>query len=98
VVQISHKWVVVQHTGPSAFLPNGEGMFRFSTVEEAAEALATINADYERHGRTAREIAEAYSDSEQVLGRILKQWEMPIPPPCRTQFSALIRPIPADHR
>jgi hypothetical protein len=65
------KPVVIQNTGPSSFLPNGEGMFRFSTLQDAAEALATINADYERHCRAAREIAEAYFDARQVLNRIL---------------------------
>src|SRR5574341_621473 len=66
----SGRPVVVQDTGPSSFLPNGDGMFRFSTLEEAADALATINADYERHCRAAREIAEAYFDAKQVLERI----------------------------
>jgi hypothetical protein len=67
----SGKPVVVQNTGPSSFLPNGEGMFRFSTLSEAADALATINSDYERHCRAAREIAEIYFDAKQVSGRIL---------------------------
>jgi hypothetical protein len=67
----SGKPVVVQDTGPSSFLPNGEGMFRFSTVEEAAQALATIEADYERHCRAARGIAETLFDSEIVLGEML---------------------------
>jgi hypothetical protein len=56
----SGKPVVVQHTGPSSYLPNGEGMFRFSTLSEAVDALATINANYEKHCRAAREIAETY--------------------------------------
>ena len=67
----SGKPVVVQNTGPSSFLPNGAGMFRFSTPDEAADALATINAAYERHCRVAREIAEAYFDAKQSLERIL---------------------------
>jgi hypothetical protein len=67
----SGKPVVVQNTGPSSFLPNGEGMFRFSTLGEAADALATINADYERHCRAARQIAEAYFDARPVVERIL---------------------------
>ena len=41
----SGKPVVVQDTGPSAYLPMEEGLFRFSTPEEAAAALATVNAD-----------------------------------------------------
>jgi hypothetical protein len=67
----SGKPAVVQHTGPSSFLPSGEGMFRFSTVEEAAEALATIDTDYERHCRAAREIAEAFFDARLVLSDVL---------------------------
>src|SRR5207253_7093448 len=54
----SGKPVVVQHTGPSSYLPNGEGMFRFTSLDEAAAAITEINADYERHCRAARAIAE----------------------------------------
>jgi hypothetical protein len=67
----SGKPAVVQNTGPSSFLPNGEGIFRFLTLNEAADALDTINADYERHCRAAREIAESFFDARQVLERIL---------------------------
>lgn len=67
----SGKPVVVQDTGPSSFLPAGEGVFRFSTIEEAVEALATINGDDERHCRAARAIAEAYFDARLVLPEIL---------------------------
>src|SRR5204863_7478862 len=38
----SGKPVVVQHTGPSSFLPDGEGMFRFLTLQDAANALEVI--------------------------------------------------------
>jgi hypothetical protein len=67
----SGKPAVVQDTGPSSFLPSGEGMFRFSTLEEAAEALATIDADYERHCRAARAIAETFFDARLVVSEIL---------------------------
>jgi hypothetical protein len=67
----SGKPAVVQDTGPSSFLPTGEGLFRFSTLEEAAEALATIDSNYERHCRAAREIAEAFFDAELVLAEVL---------------------------
>ncbi|PYK99375.1 MAG: hypothetical protein DME19_08965 [Verrucomicrobia bacterium] len=69
----SGKPVVVQDTGPSAFLPNGEGMFRFSTPQQAAEALAAINADYQRHCRAARELAETCFDAKQVVEEILSR-------------------------
>src|SRR5437867_3825605 len=67
----SGKPVVVQDTGPSEFLPNGEGMFRFGTAQQAAAAFETINADYERHCRAARELAETYFDARQVAEKIL---------------------------
>jgi hypothetical protein len=67
----SGKPVVMQSTGPNPYLPLGEGIFEFSTVDDAAEALATINADYEKHCRSAREIAETYFDARQTAERIL---------------------------
>jgi hypothetical protein len=67
----SGKPVVTQDTGPNPYLPSGEGFFRFSTSEEAAEALATVNAEYEKHCRAAREIAESYFDARQIAERIL---------------------------
>jgi len=47
------------------------GVFRFSTPTEAAEALAAVNAEYERHRRTAREIAEIYFGARQTAESIL---------------------------
>jgi hypothetical protein len=67
----SGKPAVVQNTGPSSFLPNGEGIFRFSTLREAADALATVNANYEWHSRAAREIIEAHFNARQSLETIL---------------------------
>jgi hypothetical protein len=67
----SGKPAVVQHTGPSAFLPDGEGLFRFSTLDEAAQAFVSIAADYERHCRAARAIAETLFDGKRVVEKIL---------------------------
>ena len=67
----SGKPVVVQHTGPSACLPNGEGMFRFTSLDDAAAALDAINRDYGRHCRAARDLAEAQFDSQRVLEGVL---------------------------
>ncbi len=69
----SGKPVVVQDTGPSAFLPNGEGMFRFATPEQAARAFEVINRDYEKHCRAARQIAETFFDAKQVVREVLRQ-------------------------
>jgi hypothetical protein len=67
----SGKPAVVQHTGPSATLPDGLGLFRFRTPEDAALALEAIGSDYAKHCRAARDIAEAYFDSRVVLTRLL---------------------------
>ena len=69
----SGKPVVVQDTGPSAILPHGEGMFRYTTVAEAAQALDAINADYEHHCRLARRLAEEYFDAEAVVAGMLER-------------------------
>src|SRR5262245_4950025 len=67
----SGRPAVVQDTGPSVFLPNGLGLFRFRSLEQAAEALATVAAEYEKQSRAAREIAEAYFDARLVLPPLL---------------------------
>jgi hypothetical protein len=67
----SGKPVVAQHTGLRPYLPTGEGFLQFSTPTEAAEALAIVNADYERHSRAAREIAETYFDARRTAEKIL---------------------------
>jgi hypothetical protein len=63
--------VVAQDTGFGNPLPTGEGLFAFRTTDEAVAALEAINADYDRHSRAAREIAEDYFRAETVLARVL---------------------------
>lgn len=65
------KPVVTQETGFSKFVPVGRGLFAFSTMDEAAAAFDVINADYVRHARAAREIAEEYFGAEAVLRTLL---------------------------
>jgi hypothetical protein len=59
------------NTGFSRFYPAGEGLFEFSTVEEIDEAVRTIAADYPRHARAARRLAEEYFGSRVVLPKLL---------------------------
>jgi hypothetical protein len=40
-------------------------------MEDAVDAFDTINADYAKHCKAAREIAEAYFDSSKVAATIL---------------------------
>jgi hypothetical protein len=69
----SGKPAIVQDTGPSAYLPNGEGLLRFTTLEDAIGALDAVNADYERHCHAARGIAEAYFDAKPIVAHILNE-------------------------
>jgi hypothetical protein len=64
--------VVAQDTGFSKVLPTGEGLFAFSTVEEAAAAVEEINADYPRHARAARAIAHEYFEAGRVARALLQ--------------------------
>ena len=69
----SGKPVVAQYTGPSSYLPDGAGMFRFRTIADAARAFEAINGDYERQCRLARELAEQYFDAKDVTRRIMER-------------------------
>jgi hypothetical protein len=69
----SGKPAVVQHTGPSRFLPDAEGLFRFRSLEEAARALDAVESDYERQCRLARKLAEEYFDARKVVGSVLER-------------------------
>ena len=69
----SGKPAIVQHTGPSNFLPEAEGLFRFRNIEEAAHALTTVQSDYERHSRLARQLAEEYFDARKVVRSVLER-------------------------
>lgn len=63
----SARPVVMQDTGFSAHLPCGEGLFAVATVEEAAAALDEVAANYARHSRAAREIAQEHLAAVKVL-------------------------------
>ena len=65
------KPVVVQDTGFAADLERGPGLRPFSTLAEAAEALAAVRADYGRACRHARAVAERSFSAERVLERLL---------------------------
>jgi hypothetical protein len=69
----SGKPAVVQHTGPSRFLPDKDGLLRFRTVEEAVGCIESVSRDYERHQRHARVLAEEYFDARKVAARVLER-------------------------
>lgn len=71
----SGKPVLAQDTGFSAFLPTGEGLFAFDTVDDAVTYVAILKEDYPFHARMARTIAEQYFDSDKVLTSLVQRLE-----------------------
>lgn len=68
----SGKPAVVQDTGPSEFLPSNEGLFRVRTPDEAAAAIDAVNANYARHAKAARALAEEHFDATTIAREILE--------------------------
>jgi hypothetical protein len=64
---------VVQDTGFTTVLPVGEGILAFRTLEEATAAVHEVNAHYPRHAKVARDLAQAYFDSDTVLSQLLEE-------------------------
>jgi len=69
----SGRPAVVQYTGPSRFLPDAAGVFRFRSMDEAVRALAAAEADYAGHCRLARALVEEYFDGCRVVARVLER-------------------------
>jgi hypothetical protein len=64
--------VVTQDTGFGAALPTGEGLMAVADAEEAASAVAEVEADYARHSRAALEIAREYFEADRVLAELVE--------------------------
>ncbi len=67
----SGKPALVQDTGLKELYPLGCGLLAFSSLEEAVEGVRSIRADYSRHARAARSVAQDCFESDYVLGRLL---------------------------
>lgn len=65
--------VVTQDTGWSKFIPSGTGLYRFTNMDEAIEAIQNIISNPVKHSNAAREIAEEYFDSNKVLNSLLQK-------------------------
>jgi GT2 family glycosyltransferase len=73
--------VVTQDTGFGAVLPTGEALFAFNSIDEAAVAIETIEADYPKARRAAFDLAREHFDSDVVLTRLLE--DVGVTPPVR---------------
>lgn len=69
----SGKPAVIEHTGPSRFLPDAAGLFRFRDMGEAVRCLEAVAADYEDQCRLARALTEEYFDSQKVVKNVLER-------------------------
>jgi hypothetical protein len=67
----SSKPVLAQDTGLEGLYPVGEGLLTFRTLEEALAGVEEVEADYARHARAARAVAEECFDSDRVLSRLV---------------------------
>jgi hypothetical protein len=72
----SGKPVLAQDTGIRELYPSGEGLLTFSTLDEARAGVEDIVARYDRHARSARELAEEHFDSDKVLTELLERLDV----------------------
>ncbi len=66
------KPAVVQHTGPSRFIPEAAGLFRFRDLPEAVSCLEAVMHDYEKQCRLARALVEERFDARKVAAQLLQ--------------------------
>jgi hypothetical protein len=67
----SGKPVLAQDTGFTDNYPVGRGLVSFGDLDEAVAGAEDISADWDRHSRGARALAEEYFDARKVLGAML---------------------------
>ena len=60
--------VITQETGFSKYLPTGNGLFGFNTIEDILAAIEAIETDHAAHCRAAREIANVAWQLLNVIG------------------------------
>jgi len=68
----SGKPVIAQSTGFEKFLPCGEGLFAFRTMDDILAAVDIIETDYPRACRAAREIAVEHLEAGRVCAKFLE--------------------------
>ncbi len=64
--------VVVQDSGFRHTIPLGPGLQAFQTVDEAAQAIREIEADYRRASKHATAVAQEYFSAAKVLAQLVQ--------------------------
>ncbi len=65
--------VITQETGFTKLYGGTKGLLAFRTVDEIAEHVRAINADYKAHSRAAFEVAAEYFEATKVLASLLER-------------------------
>jgi hypothetical protein len=68
----SGKPVIAQSTGFERFLPSGEGLFAFRTMDDVLAAVDAIESDYPKACRAARAVAEESLEAASVCRRFVE--------------------------
>jgi len=63
--------VITQETGFSEFYGGQVGLLPFRTMDELAEAAASVRSDYPRHAAAAANLAREHFEAEKVLASLL---------------------------
>jgi hypothetical protein len=66
------KPVVTEETEWSKYIPTGDGLFSFSSIDSAIAAVKQIHSNVAYHSKMAKEIAAEYFDSNKVLTKMLE--------------------------
>jgi hypothetical protein len=65
--------VITQETGFTKYYGGEKGLLAFRSLDEIAEAVRAINADYAAHSRAAYEVAAESFEATKVLGSLLER-------------------------
>lgn len=68
--------VITQDTGFGEYLPVGEGLFAFNTMDDILAAIDALEADPTRHRAAARRIAQDHFEATKVLGNMLREMDL----------------------
>jgi hypothetical protein len=69
----SGRPVVTMATAFSRFYPVGEGLFEYTDKAGALDAIARVNADYQRHAKAARRMAAEFFAADRVVGAMMQE-------------------------
>src|SRR5258708_40286865 len=67
------KPAIVEHTGPSRFLPDHADLLRFTDFKTALKCLEAVSTEYRKHSRLALLLVQEYFDVTNVIKQLLEE-------------------------